>query len=557
MRYLNHALALGTIGAGLTTPAAAQVRLDRADPSITEQALPRPAAPTGTVPTLVPVLPVDTTVVGTAQAAPPPSPARIANAIVIDGNTEVANAAFATTLVPYLGRDLSREDLTALAGAVATVARQAGYPFASATIGAQTMTDGVLHVALDEGRIAAVRVIGAVSPVADRLLTAALVTGRPVRRGALERAILLVGDIPGLSVTASSYTRQDGFGILLVTVVEDRASAYVQVDNRGSAEVGPLRATMLASLRGIAGSGDELGLIVAATPVEPSEFAFLRARYAAPVDASGGLLTVSGSYGRAKPGATLKPLDVVGNSFDLSAGYTRPVLRSRTRSLWTNIEFRALKSDQTLLDRMVRDDRLTTLTGSLNGTTTAGPGVLRGEVSMVGGLPLAGVTHQGDARTSRADGDARFVAWGYALDWTTPLAGPLSMMLASSGQLASRPLLATMEIGAGGPAFGRGYDYAERTGDQGILGSAELRASLGRVSTLVERAQLYGFVDGGYVDNLRGGIGGGSLLSTGTGARLGHGLFDAMVEIAFPLNEDRFDTGTKRPRVSFRLSRGF
>jgi len=30
-----------------------------------------------------------------------------------------------------------------------------------------------------------------------------------------------------------------------------------------------------------------------------------------------------------------------------------------------------------------------------------------------------------------------------------------------------------------------------------------------------------------------------------------------MIEVAFPLNEDRFDTETKRPRVSFRLSRSF
>ncbi len=542
---------LAAANAAVAGPASAQVRLDRADPTITEQALPKPAAaPTvpGSTGSVVTAAPVSSIVAG---------PAGIAAAIVVDGNAAVSTSEFATALVPFIGRSLTAYDMAQLASAVAGVARKAGYPFASASIPAQPMGDGVLHVTLDEGTIAAVRIVGATSPRADAILTTALVTKGPVRRDVLERAILLVGDIPGIAVRSSKYLRQNGFGILLVTVVENKASAYLQVDNRGSAEVGPLRATMLANIRDVAQSGDEIRLIAAATPVEPSEFAFFRAVYAAPVDAHGSVVSVSGSYGRANPGASLKPLDVIGNSVDVAVGYATPLLRSRARSVWASVELRALKSDQTVLGAMLRNDRLATITGAFNGTGKLGPGILRGEVAMVGGLPVDGVTHEGDPRTSRPDGDARFVTWGYTMDWSAEVFGPFAMALASSGQLASRPLLATVEIGAGGPAFGRAYDYAERTGDQGVLGSAEVRANLGRVQGGLDRIQLYGFVDGGYVDNLRNGVGGGSLLSSGTGARLGYGVLDGMIEIAFPLNADRFDTETKRPRVSFRLSRSF
>jgi len=551
MRRTVNTLPLVLTAVAAASPSSAQVRLDRADPSITQQALPQPVIPVEQAPrpTLIPSA-------GTSSSRAEAIP-RIASAIVIDGNAEIATSAFASSLVTYIGRDLSSEDLSQLAGAVAATARTAGYPFASATIEPQTMTDGILHVTLDEGRIAAVRVIGAINPLADRILTQALVTDHAVRSASLERAILLVGDIPGLTVKDSKFSRQNGFGILLVTVSEDRASAYAQIDNRGSAEVGPIRSTLLASLRGLAQSGDELGLIAALTPLQPSEFAFLRARYSAPIDAEGGVVTISGAYGRANPGASLAPLDVVGNSVDIAVSYDRPLLRSRQRSMWGNLAFRALKSDQTLLGSDLRDDRLTTLTASLHGVAKAGSGTLRGELAFVGGLPLAGVSHEGDAMTSRSDGDARFAVWNYTVDWTADVGGPFAIALASSGQLASRPLLATVEIGAGGPAFGRAYDYAERTGDQGVLGSAEFRANLGRLSGILTRFQLYGFVDGGYVDNLRGGVGGGSLLSTGTGARLGHGLLDGMIEVALPLNQDRFDTGTKRPRVSFRVSRVF
>jgi hemolysin activation/secretion protein len=238
--------------------------------------------------------------------------------------------------------------------------------------------------------------------------------------------------------------------------------------------------------------------------------------------------------------------------------YTVPLIRDRRRSVWASLDLRSLQSRQTLLDSPLRNDRLTTLTGALNGNGRLGGGVLRGSVAIVAGLPLPGMTREGDRRISRSDGDARFVTLNYDLEWTRRVSNRLTLALTSQAQVASRPLLATTEIGVGGPVFGRGYDYAERTGDDGILGGAELRADLGRLAPgVVDRAQIYGAVDGGYVGNLRNGPGGGSLLSTAAGVRVGRGRIDGMLEIALPLNRDRFDTEDRRPRISFRLSRIF
>jgi hemolysin activation/secretion protein len=457
-----------------------------------------------------------------------------------------------------IGRELTVADLTGLAGRVADIARRNGYPFASASVPPQRVGNGILRVSLDLGKIDAVRVIGALSPAADAILNKALITGQPARHARLEQALLLVGDLPGVRVTNSRFVRQNGFGILLVTIEGDRASAYAQFDNRGSREIGPIRSTVLGNVRSLLQSGDELGIVLAQTPIEASEFVFLRGRYSAPVDSTGSMLSVSASYGRSHPGASLRRLDVIGRSTDVAVSYTRPIVRSRARSLWASAEFRAVSIEQTLLDQPLRDDRLATLTGTLNGFAKAGPGVLRGEVSATTGLPLDGVTHEGDARTSRSDGDARFVMLGYTVDWTVRVAEPISIVVASAGQIASRPLLATAEIGLGGPAFARGYDYAERTGDEGIMGSLELRADAGPVIPgFINRLQLYTFVDGGRVSNLRDGFGGGQLFSTGGGARLGLGPAEGMIELALPLNADRFDTDSKRPRISLRLSKGF
>jgi hemolysin activation/secretion protein len=539
-------------GAALAgTPGAAQTALDRADPTIAARALPRPSLeqPERARPTEVDAA---SRAAAGATLTPP------VRGVRVRGAEGVPSSAYAAAVNPLIGRALDRAALARLAGDVAGAVRARGYPFATAAVAAQPMADGLLQVDVDLGQIDAVRVIGARSAAADALLVDTLTGHGAVTQKMLERALLLVGDVPGVRVTETRYVRQDGFGILLVTIASDRATAYAQLDNRGSAEVGPVRSTLLASLRGLAGDGDELALIVAQTPFEPNEFAYLRVRYAAPVDSAGSVLAVAGSVARSNPGAALAPLDVVGRSGDLSVSYTRALVRTRARSLWGSAELRAVTVTQTLRSMRLRRDRLATATASLSGQATIAGGALRSELAGVVGLPLAGVSHAGDALLSRADGDARFVLATWQMDYTHRLGGPFAVMVAGAAQLASRPLLATAEIGLGGPGFARGYDYAERTGDQGAMASAELRADAGRVLRgVIDRAQGYAFVDGGRVSNLRDGFGSGTLTSTGLGVRAGTGRLDGMVEIAFPLNADRFDTGNRRPRISLRLSRVF
>ncbi|WP_241491843.1 ShlB/FhaC/HecB family hemolysin secretion/activation protein [Sphingomonas endophytica] len=479
-------------------------------------------------------------------------------AVIIEGQDRLSPAVFADPIATVIGQRLDREQVAGLAGAIAEVARARGYPFTTAHVPAQTLKDGVLRVTLDLGKIDAVRVIGARSATADRLLGHALATGQPVRQSQLERALLLVGDVPGVRVTDSRLVRQDGFGILLVTIETDRASGYVQVDNRGSKEVGPIRSTALATLHSLVNDGDELAVIVAQTPFQASEFAFARVRYGTIIGDDGLVLSASGSLARTRPGGFLRTLDVRGRSADAAVTLQYRLLRTRGRSLFATAELRALGTDQELAGRRLRHDRITTLTGTLGGNMAVGGGTLRGEVAALAGLPVAAVTHAGSVLGSRFDGDARFIAGTYLIDWTVRLGKPFSIVIASAGQLASRPLLAAMEIGLGGPAFGRGYDYAERTGDHGVMGSLELRADIGRIpESVVDRSQLYAFVDGGTVGNRGSGIGGGSLASTGIGMRIGTGRFDWMAETALPLGPVRFDTGDRRPRVSLRVSRAF
>jgi hemolysin activation/secretion protein len=528
--------------------AGSQVVLDRADPTISESALPLAVPPVSKPrPRIAP----------TVEEVPiAPAINVIPQAITVNGSS-LPPQVFADVIAGYLGRELDASALQKLVGEISGIARHNGYPLATASLPAQDLRDGILRVTLDDGHIDAVRVLGAKSPRADHLLAQTLVTGRPVRQADLERAILLVGDLAGLRVKGSRLIRQDGFGILLVDVAQDRASAYAQIDNRGTKEIGPIRATALASLRSNFMSGDEATLLVSHTPTHPSEFIFVRGRYALPAFGVADTFSISGSYGRSNPGGSLRSLNVIGRSVDGGFAYARSLVRSRSTSLVASVEYRHVEIDQSLAGTKLRHDRLDTLTGTLDGVTKLAGGTLRGQLLMTWGLPLKGVTHEGEPLTSRADGDARFVTMAYSSEWTRPLNKRFSIAIASAGQVASRPLLATAEMGVGGPSFGRAYDYADRTGDYGLTGSAEFRWSIPTRAKLLDRFQAFVFGDGGIVHNLRGGIGGGTLASAGGGIRAGIGRSDLALEIAQPLNSVRFDTGHRDPRFSFRLSRAF
>src|SRR3546814_19536372 len=120
----------------------------------------------------------------------------------------------------------------------------------------------------------------------------------------------------------------------------------------------------------------------------------------------------------------------------------------------------------------------------------------------------------------------------------------------SSDLLTSSPVLAINQIAIGGSYFGRAYDYSERAGDKGLLGSAELSAKvLDRNSGFIRWAQLYAFADAGEVDNLENSYGTGSLYSAGAGARLDFAnRLSLWIAAAFP-NAEEIGRESCRERV--------
>ncbi|MBC2777837.1 ShlB/FhaC/HecB family hemolysin secretion/activation protein [Parasphingopyxis marina] len=535
----------------LCPPVAAQNALDRADPAIATESLDmqspfeRPddvALPPTSIPVDIRDMDADDGV--------------FVGAVRVE-NTVLPAASFVPAYQGFVGRTLSAEDLRTLTTAVAAVLQNEGYVFATAWIERQRIQSGILQISVDPGVVGQIRYVGDRNSAAEAFIDA-LSDGEPVTRARLERQLLLAADIPGVRIANPQFFRQEGEGVLQVAIVEDAVAGWAQLDNNGSESVGPWRVQGGVHLRNIVGGGDQLSLSAVATPFEPGDLGFASARYEAGIGQTGTRFALGGFFARSNPDIRSFRGDIEGDSLSAYLTISHPLVRTSEASLWgyANLRYRETTQDAETL--RIREDRVTTAELGLNGYAWIAGSHLSGGVQLTQGIAIFDATRGNDPLSSRFDGSGVFTKVQLFARVYRPLGSGFSVEATGQAQMASRPLLAADEMGIGGPAYGRGFDFYERSGENGIAGAMELRYDIENTSDSLDGLQIYGFVDGAGVRNRGAGLGGGRLVSAGAGARATIAdRFRLAVEAAAPLNEDRFDSGDRSPRVRLVLGADF
>lgn len=530
---------------------AAQDPLDRTDPGIIEEEFE----------TLAPINQPDDDVALPVAESDHVTPLDIDDGVFVGAirveNSDIPASAFVSVIERYIGRTLSPENLQQLSTEIAAVVQAQGYVFASAWIAPQRLDTGMLRVSVDEGRVAEIRYTSPVNDAVDAML-APLANGEPITEARLERKLLLAGDIPGMRIVGTRFFREGDRGILEVAVDHDRIAGWTRLSNDGSEAVGPWRLQGGVAVNGAVASGDRLRVLASATPFEPGDFGLVRLSYDVPLDDDGTTVGFSGYYARSNPQDGVPLTDRDGDSIGVSTTVRHPLIRTRNASLWGHAALRYRKTMQDDNGVPVREDRVTTAELGLNGYIRPGNGHLSGGGRLVQGLGIFNASQEGDPLTSRFDGGGRFTKVELYGRWWQPLGAGFSVELRGRAQLASRALLAIDEMGIGGPYYGRGFDYYERSGENGVAGAFELRHDIVDVSNAIDNIQLYSFFDAAGVRNLGDGGGGGRLTSAGGGVRLRFAdSISTSLEAGIPLNEDRFDSGDRDPRVRFTLGADF
>lgn len=536
---------------GLAVPLAAQDSFDQAEEFDRQPEADQRRTSDESAPRIAPQQPIG------SDAGVQSSSEYVVGSILIEGNEAIPATAFVDIIERFTARPLSAEDFPQLADAIANRAREEGYIFASASIPQQSLGFGVLRVRLDEGRIDAILIDGADEPAIRRML-APLATGKPITGEQLERRILLADDISGVRILDSRYEVRGESGFLIVRTRRSHASAAVELSNDGSDPVGPIRARISADLNGVLSSADEVDLSFGTTPLQPNELQFARAAYRIVVDASGLELGAHISYSATEPGDFLSSREIEGQFWRAGVEARYPLLRRRAMSVWVIGEFEVADLRQDRAGQLARRDRVPVVRGGLYSRGQLAGGNFRGGLTLSRGLNIFDATRPGDNLASRLDASSDFTSLSGWVAWNRPLAGALSLAIGGRGQLANDPVLAVEDIGLGGPSFLRGYNFNERSGDEGIMGYGELRYDLRGRGFWLPRTQIYAFADGGVVSNLDNGFGGGSLASAGGGLRLDVTRdLDLDVEVAVPLTGPRFDSDSDGPLINLRVQQSF
>jgi hemolysin activation/secretion protein len=334
---------------------------------------------------------------------------------------------------------------------------------------------------------------------------------RPVTIRTIERYLLLAGDLPGLKFKNSikPHPTKVGAAILVVEVTQKPIDFFGRHDNRGTHARGPLEYLTSTTFNNLFG-GHEALTLTAAGAFPTRELQYYAANYRQVLTGEGLTYFATASYGFGRPGTEeLTFFDYRTRSFYAETGLSYPIIRARERNLnvsglwfWSNDRgiFLDLRDEPPSTHDRMRGMRVRVEADSAD----AIGGINQLFFVFSQGVRGLGATQNGQDLASRLNGRVDFSKMELTLSRLRPLPllPGLSGLVAVYGQYAMTPLLVSELCGYGGRLFGRGFDPSQFVSDSCLEALYELRYDIPIQLQALNQAQLYGFLDKGWLHNL-------------------------------------------------------
>lgn len=458
----------------LALPGLVHAQIPQAGQSLRDVETTRPALPAPVTPDIA--LPPSADGEGRApgSADGPRVPVR---AFAFEGNRLADDAQLQALLADLVGRELGFGELRAAADRITAWYHARGYVLARAYLPRQDIDDGVVRIAMVEGRYGKIELHND-SRVLDGVLRQPLGALRPgdaVRGADLERALTLLDELPGVDAKGTLRAgAEPGTTDLAVTAQRARfATGSLELDNFGDPLTGRYRATGILDVNAPLRLGDQLSLRGLTSQTRQR---YYRAAYQVPVGPASTRIGVAYSDMTYRLGGDFRALDYRGSANVQSAFVIQPLLRGRRARLDAQVSYENKNlheyygSFDTLSDKNVglwsfglsgnsEDDRFG---GGRNAfSMTLGIGRLRGNDPLEANAFAK--THGPFAKLNL--NALRLQSVGRQFQLYTQF----------SAQLASRNLDASEKFSLGGPYGVRAYGLGAGSGDQGWQASVELR----------------------------------------------------------------------------------
>ena len=401
------------------------------------------------------------------------------------------------------GSNLSLSDLRGMAARIADYYHRHGYFVAQAYLPAQGIQDGVVTIAVIEGRYDKVTLRNQTN-LSDHFangLLGGLNSGDGITAAPLDNRLLLLSDIPGVNTKATLVPGASmGTSDLIVDLVPGRRiSGSVDADNAGNRYTGAYRVGATVNLNNPTGHGDVATLRALTSG---SGLTYARASYQTQL----GKATVGVAYShlRYSLGKEFKPLRAHGTANIASLFGAYPLIRSRDSNLYAVMGVDAKTfQDREDITPSVTDKRARVLYAGLHGNHRDGFGG--------GGLSsfsLTGFFGDLDIRTPSARAfdalgprtNGAYQKLGFSASRWQRVTDRFSLYGAIYGQVASKNLDVSEKMELGGMYAVRAYPEGEAYADEGFVATLEGRMELPKFSERMPgQLQLIGFVDAGAV----------------------------------------------------------
>ncbi len=462
--------------------------------------------------------------------------------IMVLGSTVFSEAELAAVVRPYQNQYLTFEQLLEIRTAITRLYTDRGYVTSGAFLPPQDdLASGVIKVQVIEGELERLDIKG-LERVRDRYVRRRLERAAkpPLNLRELEATLQLLQQNPLFSSVRAELKAgtAPGRSVLLVTLQEARAfHAAALVANQNAPSVGAIQGTLILSHDNVLGFGDrfstDLGLSSGVTDFNVG--------YAFPVNARDGALFLR--YQRTRSQIVEPPfsiLDINSNSHTFSVGLRQPIVRTPSTELALALSFDWRQSQTFLYGNepfsfSPGPDRGTSKVRVLRFTqdwiTRNQQRVLAARSQLSFGLPIFGATQ------NEAGIDGRFFSWVGQFQWVQALSRDVIAIARVAAQLTPDALLPLEQFSIGGLDTVRGYRQNFRVGDNGIVGSLEVRFPILQQADGIGTVQLVPFVDVGKVWNKTFPISSPQLLaSTGLGVNWQVGsAFSARLDWGIPL----------------------
>ena len=434
-------------------------------------------------------------------ASLPASEAFLVKTVQIAGNTLIDTATLHALVASAEGQSQSLPQLGQMANRITAYYQAQGYPLARAIIPAQVIRDGVVVFEVIEARYGRINVNNR-SAVRDDLVLATLAplqSGQAVSEAQMDRALLLLSDIPGMRSSAV-LKPGDTLGTSDLEVNVDAGpvvSGQIAVDNYGDRYTGRTRASAALNLYNLLHAGDVLTINALSAGNDMNDG---RIGYEALLDGDGTRLGASYARMHYRLADGLEALEADGSAGVSSVWVRHPLRRSQTSNLYVQLQYDQIRlRDSVQLAALENKRRLRDWTLSLNGD-------LR-DALFSGGINTASMSwtdgdvdfdDAGAASLDRASAQTAgtFSKWNVAAARWQRLGSRDSIYFSYAGQWAADNLDASMKMSVGGPYSVRAYAPGALSADQGYLASIELRHELGHLGG---QWQAVAFVDNAQV----------------------------------------------------------